>query len=100
MQISTHDFKAGKSVYLSGFRFSPQNTRLLHRALFWAAGRERDFGVWTCSNIRTECAHYPSSGKLVVINNSHQPEETSIRAAQGHRVGVSVEPLGIRVLDV
>jgi len=100
VRVSTHGFRAGRSVYLSGFRFSPQNTRLLHRALYWAAGHERGFGVWTCSNIHTECAYYPGSGKLVVINNSPQAEETSICDAQGNRVEVRVEPFGIRILDV
>jgi len=99
-RLSTHGFEAGRSVYLSGFRFSPQNTRLLQRTLYWAAGREQDFGLWTCSNINTECAYYPGSSKLVVINNSHQTEETRIRDALGKHVEVRVEPLGIRILNV
>jgi beta-D-galactosyl-(1->4)-L-rhamnose phosphorylase len=99
VQVSAHAFKAGRSVYLSGFRFSPQNTRLLHRALYWAAGYEREFGLWTCSNINTECAYYAGCGKLVVINNSHQIRETSIRDAQGNRIEACVEPHGIEILD-
>jgi beta-D-galactosyl-(1->4)-L-rhamnose phosphorylase len=99
-RVSIRGFKSGRSVYLSGFRFSPQNTRLLHRALYWAAGHEREFGVWTCSNIYTECAYYPGSGRLIVINNSHQTEKTNIRDALGNRVEVYVEPQGIRILDV
>jgi beta-D-galactosyl-(1->4)-L-rhamnose phosphorylase len=100
IRVSTHSFKAGRSVYLSGFRFSPQNTRLLHRALYWAAGYEQSFGAWTCSDVHTECAYYPGSAKLVVINNSHQTEETSIRGAQGKRIEVHLEPFGLSVLDV
>ena len=71
----------------------------MHRALYWAAGCERDFGVWTGNNINTECAYYPGSGKLVIINNGPQAEETIIRDAQGQRIAVRVEPFGIRILD-
>jgi beta-D-galactosyl-(1->4)-L-rhamnose phosphorylase len=98
MQIATHNFGKGKAVYFSGHKFSPQNVRLMHRAMFWAAGREKDFGPWTCSNIYTECAYYPKSRKLVVINNSGEKQETSVTGASGKSIKVTVEPHGIQVL--
>jgi hypothetical protein len=85
---------------MSGHKFSPQNVRLVHRAMFWAAGREKDFGPWTCSNIFTECAYYPRSKKLVVINNSGQKQETNVTDASGKSIKVTIEPHGIQVMTV
>jgi beta-D-galactosyl-(1->4)-L-rhamnose phosphorylase len=42
-QITTHPFGRGRAIYLSGFKFTAENSRLLHRALFWAAGKESLF---------------------------------------------------------
>ena len=99
-RIATYQFHHGRSVYFSGYKFTPQNTRLLHRALYWAAAREQDFGYWTSSNIFTECAYYPNSKKLVVINNSNKTEETKIFDSDKHGIEVSIEPFGIKIIDV
>jgi hypothetical protein len=95
-----HNFKKGKAVYLSGYKFAPQNTRLLHRALFWAAGREGDFDPWTCSNIYTDCAYYPKGKKLVIMNSSDKSEKTKVFDSSGKPINVSLEPHGIKITDL
>ena len=99
-KIAVHSFGKGQSVYLSGFKFSPQNTRLLHRCLFWASGRRSDFGPWTTSNINTDCAYYPKAKKLVVINSSEVAQETKVFDAKGNSIDVSLEPYGIKVMEI
>ena len=99
-KIAVHHFRKGKSVYLSGYKFTSQNTRLLHRSIYWAAGSERDFGYWTCSNIHTECAYYPKNNKLIIINNSYRKEKTKIFDSNKNGREVSVDPLGMTILDV
>jgi beta-D-galactosyl-(1->4)-L-rhamnose phosphorylase len=99
-KITTHNFRAGRSIYFSGYKFTSPNTRLLHRAIYWAAGYENDFGYWTCSNMHTECAYYPESKKLVVINNSDRPEETKVFDANKNSIEVRVEAYGIKILDL
>ncbi len=94
-QVAVRQFGKGRSVYLSGFKFSPANTRLLHRALCWAAGREADYLPWTCSNIQTDCAYFAKSGKLVVINNSDQPQQTKVFDAQGKPMDIQLAAHGI-----
>ncbi|MBN1313604.1 MAG: 1,3-beta-galactosyl-N-acetylhexosamine phosphorylase [Anaerolineae bacterium] len=99
--LAVHDFYQGRAIYLSGFKFSPQNTRLLHRAIYWAAGAEDDFGAWMCSSIHAECAYYPDSKQLVVINNSDIHQETSVyNSAKKRAINVGLEPYGIRILDM
>jgi beta-D-galactosyl-(1->4)-L-rhamnose phosphorylase len=100
-RISTRRFGRGSSIYFSGYKFSSQNTRLLHRALYWAAGRESDFGYWTCSSIYTECAYYPKSNRVVVINNSDKEEQTKVfDSDRMPAIDVRLEPYGVKIIDL
>ncbi|HJX70640.1 MAG TPA: lacto-N-biose phosphorylase central domain-containing protein, partial [Bacteroidales bacterium] len=100
VKIALNQFGRGQSMYLSGFRFTPQNTRLLHRSLYWVAGRQKDYGPWTCSNIYTDCAFYPDIRKLVVINSSDSAEKTKVFVSDGKTCEVSLEPHGIQIVDL
>jgi beta-D-galactosyl-(1->4)-L-rhamnose phosphorylase len=95
-KIAVRAFGKGKGVYFSGHIYSPENARLLHRAIYWAAGSEDDFKTWSCSNICTECAYYPESGKLVVINNTAEAQDTCVFDPQGNCIDVSLEPYGVQ----
>jgi beta-D-galactosyl-(1->4)-L-rhamnose phosphorylase len=99
-RIATHNVGQGRSLYLSGFKYTPQNTRLLHRALYWTAGAESDFGAWVCSNLYTECAYYAESHKLIVINNSDRKQVTRVFDSDKNGIEVSLEPHGMKILDV
>jgi beta-D-galactosyl-(1->4)-L-rhamnose phosphorylase len=100
-RIALHAFGKGRSVYLSGFKFTPANTRLLHRALFWAAAHESQWPVWNSSNVRTECACFAKKGRLVVINNAGEPQDTVITLGDGRtKKAVRLEAHGIAILDV
>lgn len=99
--LAVHAYGDGRSVYLSGFRFGYENTRLLHRALFWAAGKERKWPVWNSSNLLTDCAWFPKKRKLVVINNAGAAQETDVTLGDGRSVRrVTVAPHGIEILDL
>ncbi|AOZ72730.1 1,3-beta-galactosyl-N-acetylhexosamine phosphorylase [Boudabousia tangfeifanii] len=82
VQIAAHAYGHGRAVYLSGLPYSSENSRLLHRALYWAANREQTFeNNWHCDNIYTEVAYYPSANKIFVYNNT---EETQSTRVHGH----------------
>jgi beta-D-galactosyl-(1->4)-L-rhamnose phosphorylase len=98
--LTTRLFGRGRTVYLSGHKYTPANVRLLHRAIFFAAGKEPLFETFSCSNVRTECACYPKHGKLVVVNNGDRPEETHVTLAEGRSVDVRVEPYGHAIIEV
>lgn len=100
VQIALNNFGKGRAMYLSGFKFKPENTRLLYRSLFWAAAKENEFGPWTSSNIQTDCAYYPNNGKLVVINSSDNKENTKVLDDKGKSHELSIEPHGIEILDL
>jgi 1,3-beta-galactosyl-N-acetylhexosamine phosphorylase len=90
--LTAHAYGAGRSVYLGGFSFTANNTRLLHRALAWAASKEDSFAVWSTSNINTECAYYPEKKMLAAINNSDVQQKTVITDATGGRIEITLEP--------
>ena len=98
-RVATHTFGSGRSIYLSGYKYTPHKTRLLYRALYWAAGAESDFGAWVCSNLYTECAYYAGSHKLIVINNSDRTQVTRICDSDENSIEVSLEPHGMKILD-
>ena len=72
---------------------------MLLRAIFWAANDEKDYNVWSTSNIDTECAYYPASKKLVVINNSAKEQNTFVTKADGSIISVTLAAHDIAVLD-
>jgi len=99
-RLATHAFGKGRAVYLSGIKFSHENTRLLHRALFWAAAKEASWSAWNTSNIRTEATYFPKAGKLVVINNAGVDEETTVTFGDGKKAKkLKLEAHGIAILD-
>lgn len=98
--LSAHEFGRGRSVYVAGLPYSPENTRLLLRAIYWAASREADIKTWYTTNIQTECAAYPEASKFVVINNSYEKQETTVYKDDGTEVKVTLEPMGYKWLEI
>lgn len=82
--ITVHSFGRGKGIYLASFQISPENTRLLYHLIRYAGG-EGLSGLYMTDNLYTECAYYPESGKLVVINNSDREQTTSVPTKAGER---------------
>ncbi|MGF6356229.1 beta-D-galactosyl-(1-_4)-L-rhamnose phosphorylase [Paenibacillus sp. 4624] len=80
--LSVHAFGKGKGIYLSSFEFNWANARLLLNVIRFA-GNEQHNAKYITDNVYTECAYYPESGKLVVINNSDQAQTTTIDTEHG-----------------
>lgn len=69
-------------IYLGGFAFCLENTRMLLNLMLYAAG-EALIGNYITDNMYTECAYYPKIGKLVVINNSDTVQTTAVSTERG-----------------
>ncbi len=80
--LTVHDFGSGKGIYLSSFRLSDANIRLLFQLIRYA-GKEGVTGMYMTDNPYTECAYYPDSGKLVVIKNSEEMQHGSVETHKG-----------------
>ena len=90
--IAANDFGQGRGVYLAGFEFGSEQNRLLQRAIWYAAGQEEQMTKkWFSTNIETEIAGYPETEKYIVINNSCQPQTTTVTDQNGQEKTVSLE---------
>jgi beta-D-galactosyl-(1->4)-L-rhamnose phosphorylase len=99
-RITVRAFGKGRSVYLSGHKYSATNIRLLHRAILWAARGEKHLDRWHCRNPDTECAYYPRHQKLVVANLTAKPQVTLVTLGDGKKTKrVTVPGYGCKVLD-
>lgn len=79
VRLATHGFGQGRAVYASGLPYSADNSRLLLRAVLWAAGKEEELGRWTAVDPRVEVAVYPG-GQVLAFNNSLQTVTTTVPA--------------------
>ena len=82
--ITVNSFGDGKGIYLASFQMSLENTRLLYQLIRYAGG-EGLSGLYMTDNLYTECAYYPESGKLVVINNSDREQTATVPTKAGDR---------------
>ena len=88
--LTLHAFGKGLGIYMGGFSYTPENTRMLLNLLLYAGGEPLD-GLYLTDNPFTECAYYPQAGRLVIINNSDRPQTATVRTEQGDRT-VTLEP--------
>ncbi|HEY5584005.1 MAG TPA: 1,3-beta-galactosyl-N-acetylhexosamine phosphorylase [Ruminiclostridium sp.] len=100
VQIALNSFGKGNSVYFSGYSYTSENVRLLHRAICWIAGWEKEFEIWTSSNMNSECAYFPVSNKLVVINNSSENQETQIMDLSRSIIKVDLKPNECKIVSL
>ena len=96
--LTVNRFGKGYGIYLASFEKTIENTRMLLN-LIRMAGGELENDLYLTDNVYTECAYYPGSGQLVVINNSDQPQTTGVQTKNG-RVEISLEAYATKMLAV
>jgi len=82
--LTLNKFGKGKGIYLSAFQLSNANTRLLLNLMMYAMYSRTDQSYLT-DNPETECAYFPSSKKLVIINNSEKEQLTTVKTDAGEK---------------
>lgn len=80
--LTVNEFGRGKGIYLSSFQMNLINARMLYQLIRYAGG-EGISGDYMTDNPYMECAYYPQSKKLVVINNSDKEQTTKIPTPDG-----------------
>lgn len=98
--MTANRFGAGRAVYFSGLPYSFENARLLHRALYWAAGKEEALLQWFCTDIHTECVAYPEVNQFVVINNSNEKRKTKVYKNSSESIEVELDGLEARWMSI
>lgn len=80
--MTVHAFGKGRGYYLSGFAKNNPNNRMLLKLLLDAAGLPQNQNYLT-DHPDTECAYFPKSGKLAVINNSDREVSCTVQTEYG-----------------
>jgi beta-D-galactosyl-(1->4)-L-rhamnose phosphorylase len=96
--LTSNMFGKGKGIYLSSFELSQENTRLLLNIIRFA-GNELNETKYITDNLYTECAYYPKSKILVVINNSDKKQTTMVDTEFGIQT-VELEAFDTVVLNL
>lgn len=85
IQLSSAPFGSGRGVYIAGLPYSRENTRLLMRAMYYAANKETGLKIWFASNVNCEVHAYPEINTYAVINNSIQEQTTEVYDGKGNK---------------
>ena len=78
VQMAANSFGNGRSVYISGLPYSFENSRILHRAILWAAHSEALLHKWFSTNYHVEVHAFVANGKYCVVNNTYVPQDTVV----------------------
>ena len=92
---AVNTYGKGRSVYFAGFPYTPENCRILLRAIYWAASKEDEMKKFYVTNIDTECAAFLEVGKMAVINNTQEEKITD-----AYINGVKVETLTLAPMEI
>lgn len=77
-RLIVNSYGKGRSVYFAGLPYSPQNCRILLRAIYYAAHREEEMKKYYVTNVETEVAAFEKAGRVAVINNSKEDQMTDL----------------------
>ena len=100
VQLSVNDAGRGRAVYVSGLPYSPQNARLMHRAVMWASHAEEELRRWFSENPAVDVHAYEGSRKYCVVNNSAEAQSTTVYRGDGSSFPLALTPGGIEWFDM
>lgn len=83
VNLAVHEFGKGRAVYMSGLPYSFANNRLLYRSILWSTRDEENLLRWYSTNYNVEVHAYVENGKYCVVNNTYEPQETTIYRGDG-----------------
>ena len=100
VQLAANSFGAGRAVYISGLPYSFANSRLLHRAVLWSAHSEDQLNLWLSSNCNVDVHAYVKNGKFCVVNNTYQPQSTTVYRGDGSSFPLDLAANEIRWYEI
>ena len=100
VQMAAHDFGKGRAVYISGVPYSFANSRTLYRAILWSAHSEEELHTWFSSNYNVEVHAYVKNGKYCVVNNTYEPQDTTVYTTDGSSFDLHLDANEIRWYEI
>ena len=100
VQMAAHDFGKGRAVYISGVPYSFANSRTLYRAILWSAHSEEELHTWFSSNYNVEVHAYVKNGKYCVVNNTYEPQDTTVYTTDGNHFDLHLDANEIKWYEI
>lgn len=91
VQMAVNEFGDGRGVYISGLPYSFENSRVLYRAIMWASHDEENLHKWFSSNYNVEVHAYVKNGKYCIVNNTYEPQKTTVYKGDGTSFELEME---------
>ena len=91
VQMAVREFGNGRGVYISGLPYSFENSRILYRAVLWSASAENELKRWFSTNYNVEVHAYVKNGKYCVVNNTYEPQDTTVYIGDGTSFDLHLE---------
>ena len=92
VQMAVNEFGNGRAVYISGLPYSFENSRVLYRAVLWSTHSEDELNRWFSTNYNVDVHAYPKNNKYCVVNNTDEPQQTTIYRGDGSSFELALEP--------
>ena len=91
VQMAVKKFGTGRGVYISGLPYSFKNSRIFYRAVLWSASAEEELHCWYSTNYNVEVHAYVKNGKYCVVNNTYEPQDTTVYRGDGSSFQLHLE---------
>ena len=96
VQMAVNSYGAGRAVYLSGLPYNFENSRILYRAILWSSHDEQNLRKWYSENFNVEVHAYVKNGKYCVVNNTYEPQSTTVYTGDGTSFPLDLDANEIR----
>ena len=100
VQMAVNGFGEGRCVYISGLPYSFENSRILYRAILWSAHGEGDLYRWFSTNYNVEVHAYVKNGKYCVVNNTYEPQSTTVYTGDGSSFQLDLGANEMRTFEI
>ncbi len=100
VQMAVNECGKGRAVYISGLPYSFENSRVLYRSILWSAHGEEKLNTWYSSNFNIEVHAYVKNGKYCVVNNTYEPQATTVYRGDGTSFELSMQANEIKWYEI
>lgn len=99
VSLAANAYGKGRGVYIAGLPYNAQNARILYRAMFWSASKEKEMYKAFSSDPDTECSYYPEFGRYVIVNNVQTERKTIFYDIKGAMKEVFLKGGECRIIE-
>lgn len=100
VNLAVNEYGKGRGVYINGLPFSFENARLLYRAIFYACHKEDVMKRWYSDNYNCDVNVYPSTNSFCVVNNTYEPQTTTVYRGDGSSFEVALDACDIQWFEM